>query len=712
MCIHHQPCKPFVVVLLWMLTFSNVAARAPEPIYPVNNPAAVYKGMTLLSNLGGRPESVAVRQGFAYFTSGLNLEIIDISDSTKPWQRGTITFPNYPLAVTLSDQYAYITFETGGLRIVDITNPSAPVEVGHVNVLARYVVVRANYAYISLTDGGLVILDVSNPFTPSIVSSLAGTGANFTGYALALVNNYLYLGSASSGLRIIDVANVAAPWQVGTYLEGEITGVTISGSLAFIASPQSGLWVANISNSTNPSTLGNLPIPIQDVVTDGRFVYASHYYGDFMLRVISVANPSQPRELAAMKTYATTVAVDGVSLYIPHPFEGLQIMDMSDPSVPRLRSTLPQYDVFAAATQGTYAYLATSKGVRIVNITDPAHPIEVGSFSNNRAVQIIVANNLVYASFDLTTPVYHRETVILDVSLPSEPREVGSIAEGGRLAISSNYLYIADRGWAGLHVIDVRDPAKATEVAQISGYAGDIEVAGHYAYVAGDGGVRIFDVADPVHPVEVAVFAGYTFDIDLRGAYLYIGSPGDLLHSSGLYVVDITDPTHPTQAGFLPGYAWDIAVDNHYAYYNTWQGITVVDITDPANLRLAGSSYNPSAAIADIYSDGNLVLVSAGGLAILRGTGLSITGRVSDASGRPYINAKIVLENGRQISLNATGAFEVDGLTVGTYTIRPVSTSVQFVPSSQTITVALNDSETSFVSFTAMRRLYLPMMHI
>jgi hypothetical protein len=112
-----------------------------------------------------------------------------------------------------------------------------------------------------------------------------------------------------------------------------------------------------------------------------------------------------------------------------------------------------------------------------------------------------------------------------------------------------------------------------------------------------------------------------------------------------------------------------------------------------------------------IYDSLYLVFVSAGSLAILKGTGLSITGRVSDASGTPYINAKIVLENGRQVNLDSTGAFEVDGLTVGAYTIRPVSTGVQFVPSSQTITVALNDSQTPFVSFTAMRRLYLPMIH-
>src|SRR2546426_5815546 len=82
------------------------------------------------------------------------------------------TWPGIPrgdaLAVAVSGAHAYVAAGDGGLLVIDLTNPTAPVQVSSylTSGEALAVVIAGNYAYVACGDAGLQVIDVSNPTAP------------------------------------------------------------------------------------------------------------------------------------------------------------------------------------------------------------------------------------------------------------------------------------------------------------------------------------------------------------------------------------------------------------------------------------------------------------------------------------------------------------------------------------------------------------------
>jgi len=176
---------------------------------------------------------------------------------------------------------------------------------------------------------------------------------------------------------------------------------------------------------------------------------------------------------------------------------------------------------FSVAVVDTLAFVATGvTGLRIVNIADPAHPVEIGYYD---------------------TP-----------------------GEGFGVAVSGNYAYVADGG-SGLRVVNITNPAAPTEVGHCDtpGYAWCVAVSGNYAYVASDG-LRVVDITNPAAPSEVGYYEpGDALGVAVSGNYAYVAT-GD----RGLRVVNVTNPSAPFEVGFYdtPGHACGVAVSGSYAY--------------------------------------------------------------------------------------------------------------------------------------------------
>ena len=70
-------------------------------------------------------------------------------------------------AIYVSGPYAFVAAEYAGLRIIDISNPTSPIEIGHYSRdwPAYGVYVDGQYAFVSFRDG-IYVLDASNPKTP------------------------------------------------------------------------------------------------------------------------------------------------------------------------------------------------------------------------------------------------------------------------------------------------------------------------------------------------------------------------------------------------------------------------------------------------------------------------------------------------------------------------------------------------------------------
>lgn len=197
--------------------------------------------------------------------------------------------------------------------------------------------------------------------------------------------------------------------------------------------------------------------------------------------------------------------------------------------------------------EGSVAYVANSRLLQIVDVSDPA--------------------NL---------------TVIHSIPVPSailDMRVVGNIA------------YLAS-GSAGLRVLDISNPANPVELSLFDtpGNAIRLDVVGTTVFI-GDraGGVRILDASDPQAIVEFSSFSlADATEVQAVGNRLYVH------YSSGIVILDITDPANPAQIGLYP----DIGVTAFHVVGNLAYVddslFRVLDVSDPGNIVELGTG--PSVA--------------------------------------------------------------------------------------------------------------------
>jgi len=178
---------------------------------------------------------------------------------------------------------------------------------------------------------------------------------------------------------------------------------------------------------------------------------------------------------------------------------------------------------------------------------------------------------------------------VIDVSDPARPRLLGTsvvpthafdaLMDGGIVFVSDSY--------GGMRVFDISDPAVPTLIGYrpLGGSLGEIVRVGELLYVTGEQlGLYIVDAGDPTDPVLV----GYC---DLPGAHIGLEVIGDLAFVAAgpnrLWIVDVSDPTNPEPIDqFLPslqGHAYDVALAGTQAYVAISEGgLCVLDVSSPA----------------------------------------------------------------------------------------------------------------------------------
>jgi hypothetical protein len=123
---------------------------------------------------------VDVVGSYVYGAAGGDLRIVDVSNPTAPSEVGFYDMPgdawSVAEGVAVAGDYAYIA-AGGDLRIVDVSNPAVPTEVGFYDTPeARGVTVAGDYAYVAAGYGGLLILRLA----PLTAASIPTTGGSLT----------------------------------------------------------------------------------------------------------------------------------------------------------------------------------------------------------------------------------------------------------------------------------------------------------------------------------------------------------------------------------------------------------------------------------------------------------------------------------------------------------------------------------------------------
>ncbi len=184
---------------------------------------------------------------------------------------------------------------------------------------------------------------------------------------------------------------------------------------------------------------------------------------------------------------------------------------------------------------------------------------------------------------------------VVDIADPAAPRIIGTRDTNGNandVRVVGRYAYVAD-GNAGLKIIDVDNPAAPVIVGSVDtpGEANDVAVADNVAYIAdGYSGLTIVNVASPNAPIVVATIdtPGYARGVDVSNGFAYVVDESP----STLRAFAVSNPAAPALRGTvsLAGELKDIRVNGTYAYVAAYTGgMHVVNVANPAApVRIGG----------------------------------------------------------------------------------------------------------------------------
>lgn len=374
----------------------------------------------------------------------------------------------------------------------------------------------------------------------------------------------------------------------------EPVNVTIKGDYAFVAAGPHGLNIVDIADPAEPRRVAAL------TTTDARAVDCRDNYvyladGDRGVKIIDVSEPGKPVQVGARKTFAAQdLKVRNNYLYVADGEKGLKVINISDPRYPVRVFAFDTFNALSLTLRDDHLYLADGdQGLKIFDINDPLQPRLVGSIAQFSARSVDISGNFACVAAG------DQGIIIIDISDPLNPVRTSSYETNNALdvAVSNNYAFVADGRW-GIKVIDLSNPFQPIEFASLPGSdALSLAVSDDFAYVADSSGLRVVNILIQGNSQEIASCRSgeRAYDLVLSGNYAYITG-----HKQGLQIIDISNPLLLNDDSLIATsetiYASDLAVIGNHAYVADGKGgLKIIDISpawdglNPSQMRLIAS---------------------------------------------------------------------------------------------------------------------------
>ena len=252
-----------------------------------------------------------------------------------------------------------------------------------------------------------------------------------------------------------------------------------------------------------------------------------------------------------------------------------------------------------------YALLGVRSGTSIINLSDPANPVEVTFIPGPQSIwrDIKVHGHYAYTVTEQTGS--GQGLQIIDLSnLPTSATLVNTIdtyfIKAHNIFIDNGYAYvIGTEGGGGMHILDLSDPVNPTQTAYYTGsdYIHDVYVWNDTVVACAEDTYDLVDVSDKSNPQWISS------SIALPGIYAHSGwmtedkryfYATEEFNSIDITVWDLQDrttwdlvvPSWETNSGATVHNLFILGNFAHISYYS--DGYVVLDISDPEAPFLAG----------------------------------------------------------------------------------------------------------------------------
>jgi hypothetical protein len=531
---------------------------------------------------------------------------------------------------------------------------------------AQDIELLGNYAYVAAGTGGLVVLDISQPDNVHLVGQCTTGITDAAGVSLMTMSANPYIAAVldSAGdttMHAVDISDPTDPVWFASYSNAsyhfkDVASTLYNGSLNYffgctreslvrLRLYYSGGWIWQVAPYSDANYFSDA-VWIKPETTAADYLYRAGEYRSSLeppwayqlkahsISTISTIVGSSPTCYGYFRDAGGSLTISGSQAYIADG-RGLQVIDVTNPASQTLvgfwntQGASLGADVVPA---GTHAFIAAgSIGFQVVTLAQPNNPQQVGIWpSANNITDVAIRDYYAYVC------VAGAGLQILRVDDPSNIQVLGSIVDARMpnpraVALSGKYAFVVD-GTNGFLVLDVESPGSPAGVVgtapSVLGSMEAIAVKGDFAYVASTRGLQVFDISDPTQPFSVGHYdtdGGGMHDIALAGTTLY--SPdGNYFQPSNLIVLDISAPADPvligkapainsTYGGFMPD---SVSINGTWAFMSddmTDNGLYAIDI-NPASATFL-TTYGPCDTAAGATSGHAEGVVAYGNLAYI-----------------------------------------------------------------------------------------------
>ncbi len=594
-----------------------------------------YDGFEFVGHIGGWTGAVFIDSRHAYFGAGSRIAILDIADVTHPTVIGWSPFLGCRV-IDIASMEDWLFVACGhAMHVVDIRNPEHAKWTTQRNLgnEPRGIVVSGTYAYISVKGAGLRIMDISVPDSPKDVGGLDPDGNASTGDSrgIAIDGDIVLIAEGALGVRVIGVEDPTRPSLISTF-DTVALSVAVRGTRAYVAVAGSGVVVVNLDSPDQPSLVRTIPkqnCGVLDVALDGNYVYAAEWCdSDSQSGGVTITDTrslrSEPSK-AFIQGLPQAIAIRNGVAYVAAQ-NGWRIADLRDlRAVSRSSSTNP-IETDAVRFPGSSLEIDISgnkllvadhdAGFSIVDVTNPLSMTLLGWISGLKEVHSVDSD----ADTAYVGALDHGLSTI-DISNPSRPSLLDQETDQGKLAgwvnaialVGRNALLALDQKdsvGTGLYRFPVANPSAIGQNLQLLSRETvfDLAVSNNRVYsISYDFGLRIWNVTDPRSPTQLGrgiAMPGYS-----------VATKDDLVYLAGynpvLKILDATAPGDIREIGRYAGVGGTanvVRIADQLAYLVVEGVLYVIDVTSPSTPSLRASLRG--VRITDVEFKGDVIFVS------------------------------------------------------------------------------------------------------
>ncbi|MFT5366790.1 MAG: choice-of-anchor B domain-containing protein [Candidatus Latescibacterota bacterium] len=505
----------------------------------------------------------------------------------------------------LKDTYVYLGNSYDGIRIIDVSNPSTPQEVG------RFPKSAINISYLSNSTIQNVVSD--NPF-------LLPTDVIQTNDGTFLIADYGYTRITGFKQTLSSVEKTGTIYKIDpqTHAITALTqGTPLTHPFDLALAPNGKLIVANASNggsgifSVDLQT-GDVTPLLQDSKITFPYGVAVSPTGTIFFTQIGDYRTNQTSTLYKLdaNTGAFNAIVSG-NLTTAEPFALLTDIALD-----------PNGNIIAI-DPGIYPLNAKPKILKINPETGATQVLSSNGQLHSPTKLAIHQNGDIYISDRHADP--HTLGITTGTIFKLDPQFNTLTVHATGPNISAPFgLTISNTGnptWTNIN--------KRTRIS-------DIKIKDNIAIATNEGfnlpfifdegllGIQILDISDPTHPIEISKYTQDVSDFGVHNTYIYDHHAYLINNSGDLQILDISNPKNPTKVSdwaipeteqTLPKriIPHDLSVVNNRAYVAYAEaGLRILDVSNPKNpVKISTHTYNNGWTHSAVPSDdGTLVFIT------------------------------------------------------------------------------------------------------